>query len=365
MSIKGVRRGFTLVELLVVIGIIALLISILLPALNRAREQANLVACMSNLRTIGQLAQEYAAENNGYLPYGFATQYGGSGNQNIDDWAGTSGLVWNWCDTLTRLNNNRSPGQGNAPAWEGGPVSIQGNMAADYSAVFHDYDTSGWGYDIRVSDYEANPAVLIDINMPDPRAPTVIPSTAGQPGYGFMSLRQLGSIRNGSLTMMVWCGPQNLSNGVTNSNPGGFAGLAEQLDASEMQWGGYSYGGYYPPASNAVNPNWVKNPISLGDGYSYYGPLRVGGVPIYVNGSPSSMNGLMSKLAFQLTNVDNTDLNNSYFAKCQMRFRHMNNTTANALFLDGHVESRGPLQVLGRDVAVQTSIGSGQSPPGS
>src|SRR5947207_1720108 len=62
------RSGFTLVELLVVIGIIAVLIALLLPALGRAHQQAYSTQCQSNMRACGQIFMLYATENKGFLP---------------------------------------------------------------------------------------------------------------------------------------------------------------------------------------------------------------------------------------------------------------------------------------------------------
>jgi len=71
-------QGFTLIELLVVISIIALLIAIVLPALGAAKDSAAVAACLSNQRQLGIASHNYAADEEGLLPYGYWRRSGGS-----------------------------------------------------------------------------------------------------------------------------------------------------------------------------------------------------------------------------------------------------------------------------------------------
>lgn len=123
------KSGFTLVELLVVISILALLISLLLPALARARRTANNVVCLSNLRQLGLAYQEYVSEyrflsqgaNNISTSFGGGEYYYTPANdwfESMSPFIGTPALLVCPSTTISSVNNSwQYPPNDDVTAW--------------------------------------------------------------------------------------------------------------------------------------------------------------------------------------------------------------------------------------------------------
>jgi prepilin-type N-terminal cleavage/methylation domain-containing protein len=189
--VRSERQAFTLVELLVVIGIIAVLIGILLPTLNKARAAARTTACLSNLRQMGQAWQMYLGESKGRLPHSIWTA-----PASITDPVRRDEYSWRgfWFGLLAQYKVNSSQllcpdaqdeitwnlntsggiiGAGSAKnAWSGkhqtaSPVGIR----LDSSRVNNTLDTTKRGY--RIGSYGFNGNLFFG-----PKA-TVLPSPTG------------------------------------------------------------------------------------------------------------------------------------------------------------------------------------------
>lgn len=112
--IKHKNNAFTLVELLVVIAIVSLLMSILMPSLSAARQQAQTVVCMTKLKQMALAANAYTLDYKGYYPIGYYNQFTDSGKIDyVWDFITTTnfsssvfskkyepGLLWNHTDTM-------------------------------------------------------------------------------------------------------------------------------------------------------------------------------------------------------------------------------------------------------------------------
>ncbi len=274
--------AFTLVELLVVIGIIALLVGILLPALSHARQQANLIVCQTHMRQLGQAIALYVVDNQGTLPYGY--------------WNGgtVSTLAGDWSTLLVYELNSR---YGTSYTEQS---KANGGMDPYNRGIFLDVDTVAGDAPVH---YSCHPRIMPDINNttkdPDPTNPVRL-----QPA-------KLSHIQRSAEIIMLMDGAQWQTNG-TDSNYWGVQAVGWALD------------------------NWRFGEFQGRGGTNMYGSAPLDYLEFNNanadNGSPLDIGpntDTANNMAFLWANCTNG----------QIRFRHMNNKAGNFLFCDGHVES--------------------------
>ncbi|CAN5595445.1 hypothetical protein BH09PLA1_BH09PLA1_10030 [soil metagenome] len=299
-------HAFTLVELLVVIGIISVLISVLLPSLNRARQAANLIDCQARLRQMGQALQIYTVTNKGLLPWG-AIQHTAVWTDNTLPNPSMQEAYWRWEFTLSEIMDKNLIGSN--------------GLVQKLSGVFRDVDTIESAVTARyVTHYTANPRVLYQANVPD-SAPYIF---GGQPIVEAQdrTQRKIGNIRRPSDVFVIWDAPQIQDQ---DYNSYELAAAADKYGLDQVT--GLCFD--------------AKSP-----GVKYGRPILPGGKQ---GGQSGATNGKAAQIKY------NVDMRNAFDPfpdgwLTHFRFRHMKNTRLAALCVDGHVETREAGTVMDRDI---------------
>jgi prepilin-type N-terminal cleavage/methylation domain-containing protein/prepilin-type processing-associated H-X9-DG protein len=279
-------RGFTLVELLVVIGIIAVLIGVLLPALNKARQNANNVACMANLRTLGQAFQIYAARNQQSLPF----SYSDGSTIPTTDWRALLQTV------LTRQSGTTYTDS----------AAAGGNESSVATQVFVCKDVPD---NVGVLSYSCHPRLMPVLNARDPifffTGKTII-----------MKPYRLGKIRRASEVLLVADGSLRIL-----PDPGFFGRAQANVSLFIIDRNAFGGGPGSPPtlllddySRNGVLPNYPPN----------------SDIDVTPPADPTQVNKDGSVISTNLSATPNWG---------NIRFRHLKDTTANVLMADGHVEA--------------------------
>jgi prepilin-type processing-associated H-X9-DG protein/prepilin-type N-terminal cleavage/methylation domain-containing protein len=284
VALRRQPRAFTLVELLVVIGIIALLISILLPALARARGSAQTVACQANLRSIGQGLLLYAGNNKNSLPIGF--------------WDGVNGVVdgkieYNYAkatdwqllllySALGKANTNEYSNfnTSSTSTVASGVLSTVQNMFVCPSALPTTQD--------RKLHYSCHPRLMPNPDMSD--FSDHIPMTQGTKPW--LKPYRVGKIKRATEIAMIWDGPQDVAN---------------------LKGNAYAVG----------------DGINLSAVFSYPGMVTLTGMNLDKSIVSQNKDGGYSQTVLGVqTSI------------AEIRWRHGKNNVTNILFADGHVESK-------------------------